>query len=125
MKLINNLDELSNELNKLSIFSDKDEYMRLHEASIIDIDDIESRSELLEIINDAYTRYNHYLNIIEFIGDSKYIKTYIEKYIKLYKSNIDAIELFNMMKMIDSNILDVIHDQKEPLFWIKKKMNFK
>jgi hypothetical protein len=115
--------DIESALNKMFIFSDKQEYMRLYEASIIDLNDV-SEVDLLDILNDAFDRYIEYLKTIEFIGESKYIKVLIEKYIQLYKSNkIDNEKLFNMMKSIDSSILDIIHDSTEPVFWLNSLKN--
>jgi hypothetical protein len=115
--------ELSDDFNKINIFSDQDEYMRLHNMSMIDIEKL-NESELLEIIDDTYNRYKYYLKVIEFVDEAVYIKKYIKKYIRLYNmediEDLEDKELFNMMKMIDMNMLDIIHDNDEPIFWFNK-----
>ena len=115
------IDKLTINLNKISIFSDQDEYMKLHDVSMIEIYDLEG-SEVLELLDNTYKRYKRYLNIIEFTNDSIYIKKYIAKFIKKYHdSNFNERELINIMRKTDSFILDTIHSSNESVFWLNNK----
>ena len=112
------IDELIN-IKKLSFFSDEHEYMKLYEASLIDIEDIEYESELFDILEGALKRYKNYINNIEFVNESKDIEIMLKKYFKEYKNyKIDEYKLFKLMKRIDKGILDMIHSSKEAKFWL-------
>lgn len=113
------IDELINNIKKLSFFSDEHEYMKLYEASLIDIEDIEYESELFDILEGALKRYKNYINNIEFVNESKDIEIMLKKYFKEYKNyKIDEYKLFKLMKRIDKGILDMIHSSKEAKFWL-------
>lgn len=113
------IDELINNIKKLSFFSDEHEYMKLYEASLIEIEDIEYESELFDILEGALKRYKNYINNIEFVNETKDIERMLKKYFKEYKNyKIDEYKLFKLMKRIDKGILDMIHSSKEAKFWI-------
>lgn len=112
------MNEIIDKLNKITIFSEKDEYMKLYNTYMINLDDL-AYVELLELIDDTYDRYKHYLDITEFTDESKYIKKNLQEYIRKYKNNLeDEISLFQYMKYIDKLMLDMIHDKHEPVFWL-------
>jgi hypothetical protein len=113
------IDELINNIKKLSFFSDEHEYMKLYEASLIEIEDIEYESELFDILESALKRYKKYINNIEFINETKNIEIMLKKYFKEYENyKIDEYKLFKLMKKIDKGILDMIHSSKEAKFWL-------
>jgi hypothetical protein len=113
------IDELINNIKKLSFFSDEHEYMKLYEASLIEIEDIEYESELFDILDGALKRYKNYINNIEFVNETKDIERMLKKYFKEYKNyKIDEYKLFKLIKRIDKSILDMIHSSKEAKFWI-------
>ena len=113
------IDELINNIKKLSFFSDEHEYMKLYEASLIEIEDIEYESELFDILEGALKRYKNYINNIEFVNETKDIERMLKKYFKEYKNyKIDEYKLFKLMKRIDKGILDMIHSSKEAKFWL-------
>lgn len=113
------IDELIDNIKKLSFFSDEHEYMKLYEASLIDIEDIEYESDLLDILNSALKRYKKYINNIEFINETKDIEIMLKRYFKEYDNyKIDEYRLFKLMKRIDKSILDMIHSSKEVKFWL-------
>ena len=113
------IDDLINNIKKLSFFSDEQEYMKLYEASLIEIEDIEYETELFDILESALKRYKKYINNIEFINKTKNIEIMLKKYFKEYENyKIDEYKLFKLMKKIDNCILDMIHSSKEVKFWI-------
>jgi hypothetical protein len=113
------IDELVKNIKKLSFFSDEQEYMKLYEASLIDIEDIEYESDLLDILKSALNRYKMYIRNIEFASENKHIERMIKKYIKEYDDyKIGEYELLKMMYKIDKNILEMIHSSKEVKFWV-------
>lgn len=113
------MDDLINNIKKLSFFSDRDEYMKLYEASLIDIEDIEYESELFDILESAVKRYKKYINNIEFVSETKDIERMLKLYFKEYNNyKVDEYKLFKLMKRIDKNILDMIHSSKEAKFWL-------
>ena len=113
------IDDIMNDLEKLTFFNDKDEYMKLHDASLIDESDIETDSELFEILEETFKRYNRYIKNIVFTDKSLSIKEFIKSYIKQYRNhNVNEYELFKLMKYIDEMILDMIHASKEPKLWL-------
>jgi hypothetical protein len=113
------MDDLINNIKKLSFFSDRDEYMKLYEASLIDIEDIEYESELFDILESAVKRYKKYINNIEFVNETKDIERMLKLYFKEYNNyKVDEYKLFKLMKRIDKNILDMIHSSKEAKFWL-------
>lgn len=120
MEIDYNIQNLIEDLNDIDIFSDQDEYLKLHNAFINEINYLEI-SEILEQLHDTYKRYKRYLNIIEFTNNSIYIKKYIIKFIKKYHNpNFNEKQLIDIMKKIDSFILDTIHDNNQPVFWLDK-----
>jgi hypothetical protein len=113
------IDELINNIKKLSFFSDEQEYMKLYEVSLIEIEDIEYESELFDILESALQRYKKYINNIEFINETKDIEIMLKIYFNEYENyKIDEYKLFKLMKKIDNCILDMIHSSKEVKFWI-------
>jgi len=119
MDLNYNIEEVIKDLSEINMFSDQDEYMKLHEASI-NVSELLNISEVLELLNNTYKRYKRYLNIIEFTDDSIYIKKDIIRFIKKYHNNTNENELINIMERIDSFILDTIHKNNEAVFWLGK-----
>lgn len=120
MELDYNIQNLTEDLNEINIFSDQDEYMKLYDASINEIEYLEIL-EVLELLDDSYKRYKRYLNIIEFTNETIYIKIDIIKFIKKYHNHIfNEKELFSIMKKIDSFILGIIHNNNQPVFWLNK-----
>ena len=110
------IDDIINVLEKVSFFDDKEEYMKLHDASLIDV---ENESELFEILEDTFRRYKRYIKEIVFTNESIRMKELIERYIKEYNNyKVDESRLLKLMKYIDKMILDMIHDSKESRFWL-------
>lgn len=114
---------LINNFKKMDVFSDIDEYMKLHESSLLELPI--TKNDTLAFLNivckNAYNRYIHYLNIIEFTDKSNFIKNDIDTYIKRYNKKSDVYslyQLFNLMKTIDNNMLNIIHNSKLSSFWI-------
>jgi ERCC4-related helicase len=113
------IDELVNNIKKLSFFSDEHEYMRLYKISLIEVEDIESESNLSDILDSALKRYKKYLNNIEFMDETKNIEIMLKRYVNEYNNyKIDEYKLFKLMKIIDKGILDMIHSSKEVKFWL-------
>jgi ERCC4-related helicase len=113
------IDELVNNIKKLSFFSDEHEYMKLYEVSLIEVEDIEYESDLWDILDSALKRYKKYLNNIEFMDETKNIEIMLKRYVNEYNNyKIDEYKLFKLMKIIDKGILDMIHSSKEVKFWL-------
>lgn len=114
----NIMNELINNIKKLSFFSDEDEYMKLYEASLIEIEDIEYESELFYILEGALKRYKKYIDNIEFMNETKDIERMLKRYFKEYENyKMNEYDLFILMHKIDKKILDMIHSSKEAKFW--------
>ena len=113
------IDELVNNIKKLSFFSDEHEYMKLYEVSLIEVEDIEYESDLWDILDSALKRYKKYLNNIEFMDETKNIEIMLKRYVNEYNNyKIDEYKLFKLVKIIDKGILDMIHSSKEVKFWL-------
>ena len=63
------IDELVNNIKKLSFFSDEHEYMRLYKISLIEVEDIESESNLSDILDSA-------LKSINFLSQGKNVQDF-------------------------------------------------
>lgn len=120
MEIDKDINVLINDIKKLSFFDDEQEYMELHENSMIEIEDIEYESDLLEILEKTFKRYNRYLKSIYLMSSDKmYINNMIKQYIKKYENyKIEEYDLFYLMKKIDKEILDMIHSSKDAKFWL-------
>lgn len=115
MNIINNL---INKFKNVSFFSDEDEYMKLNDASKMELEDLEYESDIIDVLENTYQRYLTYLKNIEFTDSLIDIKNKIKIYLidfKDYKK--DDKYLFALMNEIDNDILDNIHDSKEVRFW--------
>jgi hypothetical protein len=111
------IDELINNIKKLFFFSNEEEYMKLYDAYLIEIEDIEYDYELFDVLENALKRYKIYINNIEFVNETKNIEIMLKSYFKEYNNyKIDEYKLFKLMKRIDKGILDTIHSRKEAKF---------
>lgn len=113
------IDDLIEDLNKISFFSKEEEYTTLTQSVLIELEDIEDEDQFNQILEDALNRYKRYLKNIIFTNETKNVKTLINKFIESFKNyDINNETLFNLMQRIDLTILDLIHSSQEPRFWL-------
>lgn len=114
-----NIDDLIDNLNKISFFSDKKEYMKLHDATLIELDDIEDEDQFNAILKDTLNRYQNYQRNIIFTDNTQQVQYLLDEFIELHGNHdIDNETLFNLMRHIDLFILDLIHSSETPRFWL-------
>jgi hypothetical protein len=102
-------------INNLHLFSKENEYLILHQVSLLNYEDITDECELLELLNNTFKRYKTYLVNVMLPNDiQEGVKYYIEKY-KDY--NTSEYVLFNLMKKIDERILYNIHSKSKLEFF--------
>ena len=113
------IDDLIEDLNKISFFSKEEEYTILTQSVLIELEEIEDEEQFNQILEDALNRYKRYLKNIIFTNETKNVKTLINKFIESFKNyDINNETLFNLMQRIDLTILDLIHSSQEPRFWL-------
>ena len=114
-----NIDDLIEDISKISFFSQEEEYVILTQSVLIELEDIQDEDEFNQLLDDALKRYKRYLKNIVFTNESKKVKYLIKHFIDSFNNhNIDNETLFNLMQRIDLTILDLIHSSKEPRFWL-------
>lgn len=114
-----NIDDLIEDLSKISFFSQEDEYYILTQSVLIEIEDIQDEDQFNQILDEALQRYKRYLKNIVFTNESKQVQYLIKHFLESFNNyKIDNETLFNLMQRIDLTILDLIHSSKEPKFWL-------